>query len=184
MEQLFEHLHRDHRNLSKLLRLLDDCVSLMERDEDPDYELMSDVIEYISTYPEAFHHPREDILYTFAVERDPAIRDDIDSILEQHVSLSKTTHVIREQLEAILNDAMVDRPKLIKLLRDFIDQQREHIRFEEAEVFPRIRAHLTTQDMESLDEQLPSRDDPLFGEKVETRFDSLYHQILTLSGSH
>lgn len=181
MKHLIEGLHKDHRNLSRLLTILEASLLDMQSDNDPNYPLMIDIVEYIDAYPEVFHHPREDILYRTAIERDPSIKDEIELVLQQHVYLTGSTHLLRDSLNAILSDAVLDKVALEAQLQDFIDAQRKHIILEEREIFPHIEKLLTSDDIKWLDEQHPPAEDPLFGEKVEERFRQLYEQILALS---
>lgn len=181
MKHLIESLHEDHRNLSKLLRLLETNLLTLQSDNDPDYPLMVDIIEYIYSYPDVFHHPREDLLYQTAMERDSSVREEIEPVLQQHVELKKCTHRLLDSLNAVLNDALVDKVQLKEEIQYFIDLQRAHIMLEESKIFPHIERLLTSDDINWLDEQCPPVTDPLFGEQVEERFRQLYKNILEFS---
>lgn len=181
MKHLIESLHEDHRNLSKLLRLLETSLLALQSNHDPDYSLMVDIIEYICSYPDVFHHPREDLLYQRAMERDSSIRGEIEPVLQQHTALNKSTHSLLDSLNAVLNDTLVNKAQLKADLHDFIDFQREHILLEESKIFPHIERLLTSDDIKWLDEQHPPAADPLFGEQVEKRFQQLYKRILDFS---
>jgi len=181
MKHLIESLHEDHRNLSKLLRLLETNLLALQSDNDPDYPLMVDIIEYIYSYPNVFHHPREDLLYQRAMERDSSVREEIEPVLQQHAELSKSTHRLLDSLNAVLNDALVNKTQLKEEIHEFIDLQRAHIMLEESKIFPHVERLLTSDDINWLDEQHPPAADPLFGEQIENRFQQLYEQILDFS---
>jgi hemerythrin-like domain-containing protein len=178
MKNMIESLHEDHRNLSKLLRLLETNLLAMQSDNDPNYPLMVDIIEYVYSYPDVFHHPREDLLYQTAMERDSSVREEVEPVLQQHSELKKCTHRLLDSLNAVLNDALVDKTHLGDEIRDFIDLQRAHIVTEEGRIYPHIERLLTSDDINWLDEQYPPATDPLFGEHVEERFRQLYKCIL------
>ena len=91
------------------------------------------------------------------------------------------THGLRDSLNAVLNDALVDKLHLRDEIRDFIDLQRAHILLEESRIYPHIEQLLTLDDINWLDEQQPPATDPLFGEHVEERFRQLYKHILEIS---
>ena len=180
MKHLIESLHEDHRNLSNLLRLLEANLHALQSDSDPDYPLMIDIIEYVYSYPDVFHHPREDLLYQTAMERDSSVREEIEPVLQQHAELKNCTHRLLDSLNAVLNDALVDKTRLKDEIHDFIDLQRAHIMLEESRIYPHIERLLTSDDISRLDEQHPPTNDPLFGEHVEERFRQLYKHILEL----
>ena len=181
MKTLIESLHEDHRNLGKLLMLLETDWLALQSDNDPNYSLMVDIIEYVYSYPDVFHHPREDLLYQSAMERAPSVKEEIEPMLHQHSELKRCTHGLRDSLNAVLNDALVDKLHLRDEIRDFIDLQRAHILLEESRIYPHIEQLLTLDDINWLDEQQPPATDPLFGEHVEERFRQLYKHILAIS---
>ncbi len=181
MRKLIESLHEDHRNLSKLLMLLEANLVALQSDNEPNYSLMVDIIEYVYSYPDVFHHPREDLLYQTAMERDSSIREEVEPVLQQHSELKKCTHELRNSLNAVLNDALVDKIHLRDEIRDFIALQRAHIELEEGRIYPHIERLMTLEDINWLDEQKPPATDPVFGEHVEERFQQLYRHILEYS---
>jgi hemerythrin-like domain-containing protein len=178
MKHLIESLHEDHGNLSTLLGLLETHLLALQSDDDPDYPLMVDIIEYVYSYPDVIHHPREDLLYQTAMERDSSVREEIEPVLQQHAELKKCTHRLLDSLNAVLNGALVDKTRLKDEIHDFINLQRTHIMLEECRIYPHIERLLTSDDINWLDEQHPPATDPLFGEHVEERFRQLYKRIL------
>jgi len=175
---MIKSLHEDHRNLSKLLSLLETNLLALISGNDPDYHLMVDIIEYVYSYPDVFHHPREDLLYQRAMERDSSVREEIRLLLQQHAELKQCTHSLLDSLNAVLNDTLVDKVRLTEKIHEFIDLQRAHIMLEESKIYPQVERLLTSDDINWLDEQYPPATDPLFCEKVENRFRQLYKHIL------
>ena len=60
MSSILQRLREDHSNLGWLLGLLDRQISLMERGDRPDFDIIQGVIDYCDTYLEMCHHPLED----------------------------------------------------------------------------------------------------------------------------
>jgi len=183
MTHLIESLHQDHRNLGKLLRLLEANLHALKADGDPDYPLMLDIVEYVDAYPDAFHHPREDLLYQRAIERDWSVRQEVQPVLEQHVRLKKSTRSLLDSLNSVLNDTVIEKRLFMNTIHDYIDSQQEHIVLEESNIYPHIERLLTPEDINWLDTQNPAVTDPVFGDQVENRFRQLYKHILAFSDS-
>jgi hemerythrin-like domain-containing protein len=112
------------------------------------------------------------------MERDSSVREVIESLLQQHSELKKWTHRLLDSLNAVLNDTLVDKPRLNDEIHDFINSKRAHIMLEENRIYPHIERLLTPDDISWLDEQHPPANDPLFGEHVEERFRQLNKRIL------
>ena len=64
LARILEELREDHRNLTRLLDLLEnECRDIPDEGE-PDMDLLHDIMHYMTVYPDAIHHPREDLVYT------------------------------------------------------------------------------------------------------------------------
>jgi hemerythrin-like domain-containing protein len=65
-------LRQEHRNMEKLLLVLELEVSVFGRGERPDYEVIWAVIAYFQVFPDAYHHPQENAVFEKLTARDPA----------------------------------------------------------------------------------------------------------------
>ena len=71
MIKIIELLHQEHRNIEKLLCVLERELSVFNRGDRPDYEVVLAVIDYFKDYPDSCHHPKEDIIVKKLKARDP-----------------------------------------------------------------------------------------------------------------
>jgi hemerythrin-like domain-containing protein len=60
---LLTELRQDHRNMAVLLNLLQEEALRLEQHDRPDYELLLDIMRYMTVYSDAIHHPKEDLVY-------------------------------------------------------------------------------------------------------------------------
>jgi hypothetical protein len=63
MAYVIEILRQEHRNIEKLLRVLEQELNVFSRGERPDYEVVLAAIDYFKAYPDACHHPKEDMIF-------------------------------------------------------------------------------------------------------------------------
>ncbi len=181
MAPLLERLHRDHRHLGRLLRLLEAEGERMRAGEDGDLALMADIIEYMESYPEVAHHPLEDALAEYYLSHytpDPAVAGRFRATLAEHATLHEATRRLRATLESLLNDVLIPRETLLQQLDDYIDLQRRHLQREERELFPILHEAFTADDWRALEAARPERPDPLFGERLTDSFRALLARIL------
>ena len=61
--QLLAELRRDHANVSLLLEILEEQSQRLLAMERPDYDVMDDIMHYMTSFADAVHHPKEDVLY-------------------------------------------------------------------------------------------------------------------------
>ncbi len=64
-------LRQEHRNMEKLLLVLEQELSVFDWAERPDYEVVWKIISYFKVYPDAYHHPQEDLIFKKVEARDP-----------------------------------------------------------------------------------------------------------------
>ena len=66
--------HADHVVFARLLDLFESQVEAFHAGERPNYELMTEIVDYLRQYGDRFHHPREEVAFERLVERDPGMR--------------------------------------------------------------------------------------------------------------
>jgi hemerythrin-like domain-containing protein len=62
MTDIIEVLRQEHRNIESLLCVLERELSVFDRGDRPDYEVVLAIIDYFKDYPDCCHHPKEDMI--------------------------------------------------------------------------------------------------------------------------
>ena len=60
---IIERLSREHRNIERLLAILEREIEMFDRGGRPDWEIIRAIISYFELYPEVYHHPQEDLVF-------------------------------------------------------------------------------------------------------------------------
>jgi hemerythrin-like domain-containing protein len=173
-------LSREHRNIEKLLLVLERELGVFERGERPDYEVVWAVICYFKVYPEVYHHPQEDKVFKKLRARDPAAAADIGDLAAEHRKGAEHLRRVVQAVESVLRDRDVLRHTVDDMIRDFIEHERRHIAMEERDFFPAAVKALQPEDWAEIASTLTDQKDPLFSESVEERFDAVRKHILQL----
>ena len=174
-------LRQEHRNIEKLLAVLERELSVFDRGERPDYEVIQAIISYFEVYPDAYHHPQEDMVFEKLKARDPAAAAKIGDLTAEHRKGAKRLSQVAQAVENGLMDQGVSRHTVDGVIRDFIVHERHHMAMEEREFFPAAVEALQPQDWaEIASSRLTGQKDPLFSEIVEKRFDAVRRHILQL----
>lgn len=63
LASILSDLRTDHRNVTIMLNLLDREIAETGDLNEPDFELMRDIMLYMTVYSDAVHHPKEDLVY-------------------------------------------------------------------------------------------------------------------------
>src|SRR5512135_9394 len=170
-------LHKEHSNFAKLLDLLEARLSWTPSGEEPDYALMLDVMEYMTHYPDRFHHPREDLAFRRLQRRRPDTRSVVEELERQHAAIAASGLRLVEQLEAATKGTASPPEALAKSAKTYIAALRANIQLEETELFPIAAELLQPDDWLLIDAAFHFREDPLFGSALQERYRALHRHI-------
>lgn len=177
MAMVIKNLRIDHRNMSRLLDEMETQLELFHAGENPDYVLMLDIMQYMSHYPDLFHHPKEDLIFKKLSERDPSVRLVIKDLLQKHKTLAEKGKQFADSLRTVLSEVLVEREAFETQGRDYVGTLRRHIDVEESQVFPLAERVLNEEDWKDIDDAMEAIEDPLFGATVQQEYRALYDYI-------
>lgn len=177
MPQILTRLRQEHADFARLLDLLDRQLALFATAGAVDYDMIGAILRYCLEYPDAVHHPGEDMIYDALRRRDPALATEVGDLEADHRGLTDMTRELAELIERALADQPVDRDHVRELTGDFIGRYRRHMLREEQQIFPAARRILTDADWAEIDDHLEATSDPLFGRSVPDYFRALRDDI-------
>ena len=169
---------QEHKNMSALLDLLERHVAVFESNATPDYELLETLVDYFQRYPDACHHPKEDLIFARLKERSAATALAVGDLPEEHAELARKTTALAGMVRQILMQAEVSREEFEHVARDYIESQRQHMRMEQERFVPAALEALLPEDWVEIDVQITDPEDPIFGTAREERFEALRTEIL------
>ena len=183
MIEIIEILRQEHRNLEKLLGVMEQELGVFDRGDGPDYEVLGAIIEFFKKYPASCHHPKEDIIYEKFKTRDPDRAVSIADLEAEHREGSVRLHRVAQAIENVLDDQEVLREDVDRIVRDFIDNQRKHIALEDEVIFPAIVDTLQPADWADVALTLADRYGPQSAADFEEQFNTLRRSILELENA-
>jgi hemerythrin-like domain-containing protein len=178
MIEIIEILRQEHRNIEKLLRVMEQELGVFDRGERPDYDVVGAVIEFFEKYPDACHHPKEDIIYETFKARNPGRAAAIADLQVEHREGAARLRRVAQAVANVLNDQDILRENIDRIIRDFIDNERKHIALEDDVVFPAIVATLRPQDWAEIALTIADRYGPPSEADFEEQFSTLRRTIL------
>lgn len=168
-------LQDEHRYMNLLLETLEEHLQASDLSAPEEHFLMQDIMRYLHEYPDAVHHPTEDLLFDKLVRRKPDTEKDIARLRRDHKKLGANTADILRLLD---DAAELHTPASAEVVRvelgKYIGRLRRHMRFEEAELFPVAVQCLANRDWQAIESSLNAVQDPLFGSTVARDYRVLY----------
>jgi hemerythrin-like domain-containing protein len=177
---IIERLSQEHRNIEKLLAILERELEVFDRGDRPDYEVIRAVISYFEVYPEVYHHPQEDLVFAKLRTRDAAAAAKVRDLAREHQKGAERLRRVAHAIDAVLADREVLRQNVDTIVRDFIEHERRHVMMEDRDFFPAALQALKPQDWTEIASAVTRRKDPLFSDVAEERFDALRAHIFQL----
>ena len=185
MSKVMGDLHQDHRNVRELLGLLARELDAVSDASGGDFELMRDIMIYMTRYPDHVHHPKEDLMFERMRERGiaPDTEATIGKLLREHAALAEKGNVFRDMLIGVVDGALVEREALVATGRDYAEFLGYHVRLEDETVFLEAERLLEDADWSVVEREFEAQADPIFGPVVALEFRTLYEHIRNSAAS-
>ncbi len=179
MHSQLKELHQDHINLAHVLHLLESLLGEVRAGEHIDLNALSEIVDYVQTYPDLIHHKREDVIFSVYLEHRATDRNElVNRLMAEHVLLVKKTLEIREHIEQWCNDSPVPRERVVAIIADYLQMQWDHLNLEESSVFDLLDQELEPEDWARIEASMPAATDPLFGRMMRQRFEHIFDRLL------
>jgi hemerythrin-like domain-containing protein len=177
---IIERLSQEHRNIERLLAVLERELGIFDRGDQPDYEVIRAIISYFELYPDLYHHPQEDLVLAKLKRRDPVAAAKVGNLTLEHKKGAERLRHVAQAVDGVLADREIPRQNVDNIVRDFIESERRHIMMEDRDFFPAALKALEPQDWTEIASASTKQEDPLFSEAAEEIFDALRARILQL----
>jgi hemerythrin-like domain-containing protein len=178
MTRMIELLHGEHRDVEKLLNVLEDELKVFDRRERPDYEVIQAIISYFQDYPDCCHHPKEDMIFDKLKARNPPAAKRIGDVEAEHRQETERLDRVARVVRNVLLDREIARQTFSDVMRDFIDHQRVHMAMEERTLFPAAANALRPEDWQEIESKWNDKTETLFNVAMEEKCHSLRDRIL------
>lgn len=182
MAEAIRILQREHDNMVKVLAVLEAELKVFQELGKVDLDLLFTIIDYIETFPDTYHHPKEErYIFDILAERDPEARPLIDELRGQHADELRMIANLRAAVESLSMELPMDKAEFQRLVADYVAFVHAHMRKEEMQLFPMAEKSLRPEDWEAIDRAFAENRDPVFADAAEDRYHELLRRIIYLS---
>ncbi len=173
-------IRAEHRTLAAVINNLKEIVAEVSAGKMViNFPLCWLMIHYIDSFPNQFHHPKEnEWLFRLVKERTSHADDLINELIEQHDLEPTLLGNIRKCLgnyEAGIPDSL---QALVKEVYAYADFTWKHLKAEEHEFFTLAETHLKDADWDQIADAFSENTDPLSGHADSSHFPDLFREIL------
>lgn len=182
MHPLIESLLGQHKDLARLIALLERQPSLEPDPAAPHVGLLVDVMVYLTHFPDVSHHPLEDAMAERLLARQALAPDLCRELEEQHARLARQGKDLLRDMEGAMRRETGPLELVALNNRLYAERLRHNIAFEELVLFPQADKSLQEEDWKVLASTHTPTGDPLFSGTVDQRFAELQRVISAEAG--
>lgn len=173
----------EHQSLAAVLHgLLYLVREIRAHRAEPDFALLGAMVYYIDTFPERFHHPKEDAwLFRLLQLRHPPAKALVERLQSEHRAGSTKLRQLEQALIRYQQGGRAEFPVFAAVVEAYEAFERSHMRSEETEAIPLAQQYLTPADWAEIDAAFLDHADPLLGDAVRDDFLDLFRRIVNLA---
>jgi hemerythrin-like domain-containing protein len=177
-QPLMKALRAEHRHMGTVMQLFADQLNAIEGGQLVDTHVVYEIMHYMVTWPDRFHHPREDLIYARVAEVNPASADEVDTLQRDHDHTAKLGRAVLQDIER-WRLGEVSGGVVVSSGQAYIGHIYEHMNIEENQVFVHIEETLTLQDWRELaeDDQVKAVGSSVFGPQVQREFRNMTRKL-------
>ncbi len=177
-QPLMAALRAEHKHMASIMELFKEQLAAIERGGLVDTHVVYEIMDYMISWPDRYHHPREDLVYGRVAELDANAGDNVDSLQREHDKMAADGRALLKTIEA-WREGRASGAEVVKGGRNYVDALYRHMNTEETVVFPQVEQVLRTADWRDLADEdlLKPVSDPVFGGRVDREFRNMARKL-------
>lgn len=177
-QPLMKALRAEHLHIATVMELFEQQLRELESGKPVDSHVLFEIMEYMVTWPDRYHHPREDLIYSRVAELDAAAADEVDTLQRDHDQSATSGRELLLLIER-WREGDASAESVVKAGLQYIADSYQHMNIEEKMVYPHIESILTLEDWRELaeDDRLRAVSESIFGPRVQREFRNMTRKL-------
>jgi len=164
--------------MSLLLDMVETETNRMYGGDGADLDLIHDIMIYMTSYPDAVHHPKEDRLYAELKAARPDLSQGMSKVSTEHRSIAEQGQALLVAIEQHVVGHADQQNTIVENSLRYVDALRKHMHWEEHDLFRRVEIMIRDGHDVVDTAVFVELSDPVFGARVEKVFARLYDCII------
>ena len=132
------------------------------------------MIYYIDSFPERFHHPKEDqYLYRILRMRHAGAASLLDRLEAEHRVGAEKIRTLEQALTRYQGGGSAGFSNFLAAVESYAEFHWEHMKAEEQQALPMAEKYLSAADWKEIDAAFLGHSDPMLGTPVRTEFEGI-----------
>ncbi len=153
-------LREDHARFSRVLSMIGRDARRLVDEPDEVMPVFEEAVNYVVSFQNVHHHPREEIMFARIAERDPSVAATAKKLAREHKSADRIGESLLVLIQRTSHGARgrSSRERLAQKLEEFAKQMRTHIGQEEKVLYSRAWSELEEDDWQEIADSVPPED--------------------------
>jgi branched-chain amino acid transport system ATP-binding protein len=148
----------------------------------PDFRVLDAMVYYIDTFPERYHHPKEDrYLFRILRRRCPDAGPVLDRLETEHRAGNDKIRALEQALARFQGGGEAELSNFRAAVESYARFHWDHMQTEEREILPLAEKYFTAEDWAEVDAAFEGHADPLLGADSAEKYDALFSRIVALA---
>ncbi len=136
MSIIIETLRHEHAEFERLLGFLERELARLQAGRAPNYEMLDALLDFFSSFPDEWHHPKEDVVYDALLASQPDLSSRIGDLRVEHERLEQGSLAFQARVTLLRRGSDLPAKMLVQLGESYSGQLRHHISKEDEFFFP------------------------------------------------
>ena len=183
MSAAIEKLKSEHRTFRRFLDFFDQEMKAFEAGRSPRYELLEALLDYFTSFPDEWHHRKEDLIYDALIMRSDLARSALYDLRLEHERLGAGAKKFGEHMSDLRRGSDLPMNVIVDAGKTYSRLLRRHMVKEDDVFFPMAERLLTLQDWRDVEHTIQaSRNDPEINATLD-RIDGVANTIEAIASS-
>ncbi len=148
MTAILDSLKYEHSMFRRYLDLFDGEMDRFESGRTPDYELLEALLDYFLSFPDEWHHQKEDLVYDALSKRSASMKGRLSDLRAEHVRLEEGVRKFGQHIAQLRLGSDLPMTTIVTAGRRYSQLLRRHMLKEDDVFFPLADECLTEADWE------------------------------------
>lgn len=178
-----DYIQRDHRNMFSVIYAFEYLArEMIVSDMKPDLQLFALILDYIGSFQDEYHHPKEDqYLFPAVLRHDASLKGVIDRLAQDHQAGHGMLDKLHRAFVRLAGDPHAEKVRFFDAVQEYAEFQRAHVSVEEQDVLKAARECVPAGEMDQITAAFADNADPMFGTNQARRFRDLFSRIVQIA---
>jgi len=157
MSHIIEKLQQEHGEFRVFLKIFNAQLDKFRRGRSPDYELIDALLDFFTSFPDEWHHQKEDLVYDAVIEKAGPMTDSLVDLRAEHEKLASKVEHFEDRMKRLRRGSDLPMVEIVEAGDMYGRLLRHHMVKEEQVFFPMAQKILSVDDWLQIDTRISQK---------------------------